>query len=83
MTSGSGYTVCDTQLTVVSGECVRVKSAVIGCLTKTGPSSLASAFYDFLDSQAKLLAVQTNTLAIQSGPPSAQFSGEDIEVEVL
>ena len=54
---------------------------LVGALTGTGPSSLASVFYGLLDSQAKLLAVQTNALAIQNGPPSASFSGKDIEVE--
>ena len=65
---------------MVSGECERVKSEacvvldLVGALTGTGPSSLASVFHGLLDSQAKLLAVQTNTLAIQSGPPLAPFS---------
>ena len=77
----------DAQLTMVSGECERVKGEaravldLVGALTGTGPSSLATVFNGFLESQAKLLAVQTSALAIQSGPPLAPFSGEDIEVE--
>ena len=71
----------------VSSECERVYSKarvvyeLVAGLTGSGPSSLSSVFQGFLESQAKLLAVQTNTLAVQSAPPLVPFTGEDVEVE--
>ena len=83
----SALVASDEQLTKVSGECERVNGearavlALVGGLTGSGPSSLTSVFQGFLESQAKLLAVQTNALAVQSAPPLASFTGEDIETE--
>ena len=50
-------------------------------LTGTGPASLATFFENFMESQKKLLAAQTNALAVQTAPPLACFTGEEIEVE--
>ena len=64
----------DEQLAKVSGKCERMCSeacvvhALVAGLTGSGPSSLSSVFQDFLESQGKLLVVQTNTLAVQSAP---------------
>ena len=83
----SALVASDEQLAKVSGECERVNGearavlALVGGLTGTGPSSLTSVFQGFLESQAKLLAVQTNAMAVQSAPPLTPFTGEDIETE--
>ena len=50
-------------------------------LTGTGPSSFATLFQAFLESQQKLLATQTNALAVQSAPPLPTFTGDNVEVE--
>lgn len=80
----------DQELKRVSAECERLSSesrAVrdMACslreLTGTGPASLATFFESFMESQTKLLTAQTNALAVQTAPPLACFSGEDIEVE--
>ncbi len=80
-------TASDEQLTKVSGKCerayseARVVSDLVGSLTGSGPSSLQSVFQDFLESQAQLLAMQTNALSEQSAPPLLSFTGEDVEAE--
>ena len=80
----------DEELKRVSGECERVSAEARGVhdlassmrdFMGSGPGSLSTFFAGFMDSQSKLLAAQTNALAIQSAPPLATFSGEDIEVE--
>lgn len=80
----------DGELRRVSGECERVSgearvvhdlASSFKDLTGTGPASLTSFFQSFLDSQTKLLTAQANALAVQSAPPLAVFTGEDVEDE--
>ena len=80
----------DEELKRVSGECERVSAEARGVhdlasslrdFMGSGPGSLSTFFSSFMDSQSKLLAAQTNALAIQSAPPLTTFSGEDVEVE--
>ena len=40
---------------------------------------MATFFQSFLESQSKLLTAQANALAVQSAPPLAVFTGEDVE----
>ena len=71
----------------MSGECERVSgeargvSVLINFLMDSGPSTLMSIFDGFLESQAKLLTMQTTAVAVQSAPPFGFFTGEDIESE--
>jgi len=79
----------DEELKRVSGECERVSAEArevhdiassLCDFMGSGPGGL-STFFAFMDAQSKLLAAQTNALALQSAPPLASFSGEDIEDE--
>lgn len=80
----------DKELKRVSGDCERVSAEARGVhdlasslhnFMGSGLGSLSTFFAAFMDSQSKLLAAQTNSLALQATPPLASFSGEDIEDE--
>ncbi len=80
----------DRHLREVSAECERASGEArvvselasgLTALTGTGPSSFAAFFQSFLESQQKLLATQTNALAVQSAPPLPTFTGDNVEVE--
>ena len=49
--------------------------------TGIGPSSLATFFQAFLESQQKFLPTQTNALAVQSAPPLPTFTGDNVDAE--